>query len=194
MISFSIILPILQQDPPSVLIRTLLEQMSPRDELIVVGDGPKPEARKALVASDPRLMYLEFGPTGAWGHPQRNVALRFCDRDFVFSLQEDNELMMGALETIRKTIEDEPERPLLFRAKCADQILWRSQELVEENVRGQLFVVPNLKGHVGKWGRRREGFFDFAWSTIMRYPQGKDKLAWRKDILTITSQSVVKVN
>lgn len=190
MIGLSIILPVTKLAPPTLLIQGLVEQMGSRDELLIVGDGPRPEARKAFSDLDPRVMYFEFGPTRAWGHPQRNAALRLCTRDYLFALAEEDQVVPGALQTIRDVVAENPNRPLLFRMRCADQIIWRAQEYAEDNIMGQIFIAPNIKGRLGRWGRRRGGCLDFFLSTIRWYRQPPFILNWRKEVLTITPHSV----
>lgn len=187
--SLSIIIPTNGANNLSVLLNGLLVQMKSEDEIILIGDGPQPDARSLLQDSDSRIRYFEFGPSRCWGFPQRNAALGLCKGRYVLTLEDTDQVLPDALEAIRSASDEAPDRPFMFRVRRPEGPVWVSKAITKDNVLSQMFVAPNIEGRLGRWGRRREGGMDFIASTLNQYPEGTDALVWRREALAILSEN-----
>ena len=67
----------------------------------------------------------------------------------VLFVDDDDMPSPHALPIIRKTAEEHPGRPLMFKMMHCGWELWREPKLAQGNVSGQMFVTPNVKGKVG---------------------------------------------
>jgi len=174
-----------------LLLRVLGEirpQLGAMDEILVIGDGPFPVARKMVDGlSDPRIKYLEHGPAKNWGHSQRNFAMPLCKGQYIMTLDDDDRFSSKGLATIREVASHHPGRPLMFRLMHDTGVIWEKPIIRQANVSTQMFVVPNDPTMLGIWGNRYEGDLDFIESTVARYP--KDALVWREEMLVLRGVS-----
>lgn len=177
--SLSIIIPTVGRPSLRALLeRDIVPQLAEGDEVLVVGDGPQPQARAQAEGLDARVRYLEFGPDHYWGHPQRNHAMGQARGAHLMSLDDDDILLPGALKDVRSEIAANPGRPLIFRMNHAGTVLWSDPNVRLANLSTQMFVVPNIASRLGTWGRRYEGDFDFIRSTLDLFPEKDAAAAW----------------
>jgi glycosyltransferase involved in cell wall biosynthesis len=186
--SISIITPTIGRPSLRRLAGELLPQLGECDEWIVVGDESHPEAReviKPFLRSN--VLYHETKPEHFWGYPQRECGLRVASGTHLWGIDDDDRAAPWALETIRRTIAQHPSRPLIFRAIYYGIPIWRDVEpkLYVGNVSSECFVAPNVKGRVGKYGKRYEGDFDFIVSTAALYPEGERAIVWCPEVLSV---------
>lgn len=188
-VTFTVLIPTIGRDHLLTLLwDQLVPQLGPGDEVWVVGDGAQPRARTMVEGIHPQVRYGEFGPTKLWGHPQRNWAMEKAAGTHIYSLDDDDTLLPGALATMRRVVEAEPSRIHVFRARdsgMAEDLIWGKPELRCGNVSTQCFVVPNEKGRLGTWGSRYEGDFDFLTTCVARRREGLDALSWRKEVVAL---------
>lgn len=163
-----------------------LPQLGPRDEWFVVGDGPQPGARTIVrTCSDPRIRYWEHADAAStYGNAQRNSAMREAEADYFVFLDDDDVLLPGALDAVRR--EGIHRAPLMFRMDYQPRgcILWKEREVREGNVGGAMFVVPNLEGRWASWPETKRpcvGDFSFITETLALWPAGA--LRWCDDII-----------
>ncbi len=183
--SVAIITPTLGRPTLARTLESLLPQLGPHDEWFVIGDGPQPFARSLVErCSDDRIRYLEVQePRSTYGNSQRNHAMRTARADWLLFLDDDDELLPGALASVRSTRERVPQ---MFRMdyRPRNAILWQEQVVREGNVGGGMFVVPRVAGRWTIWPEVHEpcvGDFHFIRSTLALWPD--DALQWRREII-----------
>jgi len=98
-------------------------------------------------------------------------------------VDDDDMPAAHALKAVKAAIISHPGRPLMFKMKGPYHVLWRTMKVEVCNVSGQMFVVPNVKGRVGRWSGRYEADFDFVKSTLALYPAGDQALVWKEDVI-----------
>jgi len=179
---------------PTIGRRTLLRvlgeiipQLSQYDEVLVVGDGPRPEARAMVKGLDPRVKYLEHGPTKNWGHSQRNFAMWQAKGTHFMSFDDDDRFHSKGLSIIRNAIGDAPGRPHIFRMHQSTGLIWEYREARCGDVSTQMYVIPNVPEKLGLWGNRYIGDIDFIQSTLALYP--KDAVIWREEAIVIRGEN-----
>src|SRR5687767_666422 len=161
MTTISIIIPTIGRPILAHLLDETIRQLEDGDEVLVIGDGPQPEARRIAAGRDARVRYHETEATRCWGHPQRNWAMDIASASHLVSFDDDDALVPGALDAIRAAATATPDRPLIFRMRHEAVTLWMTPRLLPGNVSTQMFVVPNVKARLGRWGSRYQGDFDF---------------------------------
>jgi glycosyltransferase involved in cell wall biosynthesis len=185
MVTVSIMIPTISRPSLLDLVGDLLGQLANDDEIIVIGDGPQPQARAMMEGRDWRIRYFEFGPTRCWGHPQRNVGMSLADKDYILSLDDDDRVQPDYLSSVRQAAAECPARPLIFRMYHKAGILWQDTRLEMANVSTQMFAVPNVKGRLGRWGRRYEGDLDFIKETLAFHPDKEEAAVWRTEVTVV---------
>lgn len=194
-IALSIIIPTIGRPELSRLLAELGPQLRGRDEIIVVGDGYQPDARRACEGAMGGVKYLEYGPDHCWGHPQRNWAMGGAQGTHLMSFDDDDRCAPDSLARIKAAVRDHPGRPCMFRMYHDGTVLWTRREVFDGNVATQMFVTPNAAGRIGQWGRRYAGDYDFISSTLALYPVSEGALAWIDQVIaihgTIASKAIV---
>lgn len=180
--SISVVVPTIGR--PSLLpaLRSIASQMGPDDEVLVSGDGPQPLAREMASSFGPRFRYMESDTRAYdWGATPRNAALDVAAGDAVAFMDDDDVYLPGAFEAMRRGLEENPGRPLVFMMRHRGRLIWQRPELFSGNVSSQMFAVPNVPGRVGRWTTRYEGDFDFIASTLSLYPEGS--VVFREEVI-----------
>lgn len=185
--SVSIIIPTIGRDTLARLISEIVPQMEIGDEVLVVGDGNVPSARLIAEGVDPRVRYLEHGPTKDWGHGLRNFAMPLARGRYIMTLDDDDRFRSNGLATIRKAVSEAPNRPLIFRLMHDTGVIWEEKVIRECNVSTQMYVIPNVRERLGIWGNRYQGDLDFITSTLALYPEGS--ALWREELLVLRGVS-----
>lgn len=175
------------------LLAELLSQLGEQDEVVVVADGPRPWARRAMASISPRVRYLEYGPMPCWGHPQREAGMRAASKEYVSFLNDDDMAGPAYAKTIKAAAEEAPGRPLVFRMQLEGIVLWSAPSVSHGNVSTQMFALPNVKDRLGEWGRCYSGDFFFLRSTLALYPDGEKAAVWRPEIVAIQGMRWSKV-
>jgi glycosyltransferase involved in cell wall biosynthesis len=181
----SILIPTIGRPELKRILGELHPQLSEKDEIIIIGDGPQPNACETAKGFDARIKYLEHGPDHCWGHPQRNWAMPKAVGTHIMSFDDDDRCAPTALRDIRKAVLETSVRPLMFREYHEGAIIWNRRAVECGNVSTQLFVTPNVSGRLGIWGRRYVGDFDFICSTLELYPDKEQALVWREEVIAV---------
>jgi glycosyl transferase family 2 len=180
--SISVVVPTIGR--PSLLqaLRSISSQMGPDDEVLVSGDGPQPLAREITAQFGAGFKYMESDSRADdWGATPRNAALDVAAGDAVAFMDDDDVSLPGALDAVRRGLEENPGRPLIFMMRHRGRLIWERPELFSGNVSSQMFAVPNVPGRVGRWTTRYEGDFDFITSTLALYPEGS--VVFREEVI-----------
>jgi glycosyltransferase involved in cell wall biosynthesis len=181
--TLSIIIPTIGRDTLPRALRSLLPQLAPGDEVLVVGDGVQPYA-DAVCAGVDQVRYLETPETHCFGNAQRQAGMAHATGDALAFLDDDDVARPRALAVMRAALAQFPDRVLICR--FIDQhglVLWRTPAIVQGNVSTQQIVVPNRPNWIGTWGDRYEGDLDFIQSTVARWPGGAGAVGWVPNVI-----------
>jgi hypothetical protein len=168
----------------------LLPQLSAGDEVLVIGDGPRPKLQEICAAYKSDLIkYWEIPLTMNYGNPQRNEAIARAKGTHIHFLDDDDLTKEGAIADIKAAAAEQPLSPLMFKMHHHSTILWRTPEVKVANISGQMFVTPNVPGRLGHWSGRYSADFDFISSTLKLYPGGYGSVVWRNEIVAVQGQA-----
>jgi glycosyltransferase involved in cell wall biosynthesis len=178
--SLTIIIPTAGRPTLSTTLETLAPQVEADDQILVVGDGQQPLARRLVAGlSSPPWHYLEHGPTRDTGRSQRELAIAHATGDYLCFMDDDDVFTDGALDTIRARARAHPRRLLMFRMEDRfGTMLWRVPQVAYANVSGHMLVVPNLAGKIGRWDKND---FDFIVQTLAL--QGEP--VWLEEVIAV---------
>ena len=169
MIRLSVILATLGRDTLQFAADCAASQLTPLDELIIVGGG----ASARLVADSVGARWIDMAPGGDWGGRERTAAMSVATGTHLLFVDDDDALTPGAVATVRAALLDAPGRPHIFSMINVDgRVLPVAQALVEGNVGTPQLVAPNVPHALGQWGIRYECDFDFIASTVAHYSDG----------------------
>jgi glycosyltransferase involved in cell wall biosynthesis len=158
-VRLSIIIPTIGRKTLAVTLASILfEQFNlEKDEIIVVGDGSRPEAHKIvkdaqLLYKDAKINYYEHQyydsngkPTANWGNPQRNFGLQIVSKTqtHVALIDDDDVYTDDAFENFRKYAADVP---VIFKMLWKGHYhLWRIEGHLEcGNFGTPCFLVPRV--------------------------------------------------
>jgi len=159
-VTFSIIVPTTGRPSLTQTLASIVEQLEPGDEVIVLRDD-----------------------SGDLGDTPRNETMHRARGTHLLFMDDDDQYARGALATIRRFAEEHPGRIGIFRMRYLDgHVLWRRPALEYRNVSTQLFVVPNVPGKLGRWERRGHVIGDFVFLTETAKLQGEP--IFREEIIT----------
>lgn len=184
--TLSIITPTLGRESLKAMLDSLLPQLTQGDEVLVIGDGPRPRAGEICASyGNPIIKYWEIPLVMNFGNPQRNEAIKIAKCTHIHFLDDDDRSVDGAIATIKKVAAEFPGRPLMFKMPYSNSnsIIWRNPVVQVANVSGQMFVVPNDKGRLGKWSGKYAADYDFISSTCLLYPDKENSVVWRDEII-----------
>lgn len=185
--TISIITPTIGRDSLKVMLDGLLPQIEDGDEVLIIGDGPQPNAKKIVDdLSSPRIRYWETPPIKNYGNPQRNEAIALANGDYLMFVDDDDTVDPNAISTIKNAAANNPGIPLMFKMLHAGyNILWDIPQVAYGHVSGQMFVLPNVKGKIGTWSGKYGADFDFITSTLALYPEGVGAVKFLEEIITV---------
>lgn len=188
-IRLSVIVPTIRESLKTML-DGLLPQLSVGDEVLVIGDGPRPAVRSICDSYGTGIVrYWEIPLTMNYGNPQRNEAIERAGGTHLHFLDDDDLTVPDSISRIKKAASECPDRPLMFRMHHHSTVLWSVPRLMLGNVSGQMFVVPNVPGRLGRWSGKYSADFDFIRSTLDRYPDGEGAIVWREEIVAVQGQA-----
>lgn len=188
MVAFSIIIPTCGRPTLERTLRSIILAGATRsDEVLVIGDGPQPAARRivACFVSRLRITYLETAPSRCSGNAQRNHAFDLAKGSHLIAIDDDDAYRPGAFSIVRAAAEANPGRFLIFRMESHTPrhpwgTLWNYKGASLGNVGTPMMVAPNVLEKLGRWGDRYCGDFDFLESTLAHYPEGP---VWLEDVI-----------
>lgn len=181
MTTFSIIIPTIGRPTLTRTLASIREQIRlPGDEVLVMADGPSPEARQQWEAAGLRGSYLELpARVGDIGHTARNQAMRHAMGDYLLFMDDDDLYLPGAFAIVRQAIADRPGQVLLFRMQFPDGVrLWQRRVVEFGNVSTQMIVHPNRRPFA-TWGPHRGGDYPYIRDTI----RAAGGCVWREEVI-----------
>jgi glycosyltransferase involved in cell wall biosynthesis len=188
--TLSIVIPTVGRPSLRRTLEVILPQLAPDDEVIVIGDGAYQSANEIVKGFDKRFQYFEHGPTRVYGNAQRDFGISVATKEYLSFMDDDDVYTEDALALIRQSILHRPDSPIIFRMRCLDHVIWKTEELSLGNVSTQMYVTPNVPGKLGKWvserGNDRESDFRFIQDTVSLWPEGS--LVWSPEIIAVLTQ------
>jgi hypothetical protein len=178
--TLTIIIPTVSRSTLATTLQSLAPQLVADDQVLVIGDGEQPLARK-LVSQlpTPPWHYFEHGPTRDTGRSQREFGITHSTSDYLCFMDDDDCFVESALRMIRTRATEHPGRPLMFRMDDrGGAIRWGRPELAYGNVGTPMFVIPNIADKIGRWD---ENDYHFIRHTVEL--QGEP--VWLEDIIAI---------
>jgi glycosyltransferase involved in cell wall biosynthesis len=154
---------------------------------IIIASSGRPSLQTTLDSFTSQLhpgdqCIIDVNDDAPWGHKARNRSMELARGDGILFIDDDDMYFAGALDIVRGALEIVPDRPHIFRMLYNDgRQIWQRAGLVCGNVSTQMFVVPNIKDKLGRWGDRYEGDFDFIKSTcdLMGQP------LWHEEVIAM---------
>lgn len=184
--NLTVITPTIGRDSLKRMMDVLVPQLEDGDESIVIGDGPQPNARRIVEAYNSRkITYLEHGPIRNYGNPQRNLAISMAKGDYLFFVDDDDQVLQDCLAGVKRIASEFPGKPLMFRMYHGPMVLWAERAVRGGNISGQMFIAPNKPEFLGQWSGKYAADYDFITSTLAKYPEGYQALVWRPEFVVI---------
>lgn len=181
--SVCVITPTIGRDSLRTMLKGLLPQLTEGDEILIIGDGPQPNALKIVDEfKNPIIRYWEIPLIRNYGNPQRNIALKEAKADYVMFVDDDDEVNPDSIRKVKKVARKYPGLPMMFKMYHRKTPLWRTPVISCGNVSGQMFIVPNVKEKLGRWSGNYHADFDFMTSTVALYPP--NSVLWRHEFIT----------
>lgn len=175
----------------------LAQDIRPTDDVLVVHDGPSEKWVSELIESlgppwrlvhTPRLnsgARAEYGCGCGSGARQR--CIEEARGDVLVWMEDDDVFTDGAIRAIRRRVQENPGKPLIFRFMVYSQILlWDmlGKGIIRENfISGQQLVAPNIEGRLGRCTDRPLYDHDFIRSTVHSYPNKERDVVWCDEII-----------
>lgn len=187
--SFSFIIPTMGRPSLYSTLYSLTQCAArPEDEVIVVGDGPQPEAKRIVSCFSGRLpvSYHEIADGKCVGGPHRNFAMRIASKTHLSFMDDDDVYAPGGVERARQEVLARPKKILIFKMRAmvkrlVYETLWREPEIVMGNVGTPMFVVPNVKSLLGQWSRQYCSDFHFITGTVEKF--GIQNVVWIDEVI-----------
>ena len=167
------------------------------DEVVVITDG-KVETKQALACLPASVIVKRHPATDGkfCSGVLRNYGMPLASGDFLMFMDDDDVYTHGALDRVRYHIEmtRAAAGPMLFRMVAHwGEVLWRSfgkwrQNPVSfRNVGTPMFVIPNQRSRLGKWGTGRSSDWHFISTTLPKWPKGSTILV--DDVICVCDPS-----
>lgn len=181
MISLAYIIPTIGRSTLGRAVDGIIRELWDADQLFVVADGPRDQARQIMHPRwRPNVYYLEIPHRGDWGSSAIDYATRLAKADYLCYLGDDDEIEPGALAAMRAVLSEFQEpRPVLFAMRHeGGRIL--SGTVKQCDVSGQQIVVPNDKTRLPRYA---EGPAPNDHGFILRVEQAFGGLIFRPQVI-----------
>ena len=195
MASISVITPTIGRATLAQTAASVLPQLVPEDEWIVVADGDREQAASIfgsafisdLVGGARFTWAYEERPDSRFGNAQRDRALTLVRTSHVCFLDDDDRYEPGALALFRQWAHDAPEAVHVGSAEWGPghyahgTVLWKTREFVEGNV-GTCMVCYPFTPDMPRWmAHNSKGVTsDFGW---MREAAEGREIVWHGQIV-----------
>jgi len=137
----SLICPTIGRSTLGRMIESVLLQMHPGDELLIVGDGPQSNINPSELNDWPGVRYVETDVKfGDFGCTPCDLGINIATGDAVFFIGDDDECPPGAFDAIHKGFEANPTVPHVFSMMHTGVKLGGTVQCCA--VSGQQIVVP----------------------------------------------------
>lgn len=177
----TVVIPTIGRPTLAATLASIAAQAFPPHEVLLVGDGPQPEARRIWEASGLPGHYWETLPTHHWGCEQRNAAIEAATGEWITFQDDDDTYSPAAFDLIALTLPRD-RAPTIYRMCYPDgHCLWDAPVLRSGNIGSQMIVVPR-DPRLARWTERYEGDFDFINATVAAFGGA---VSWREDVIAL---------
>lgn len=191
MVRLSIITPTIARQSLLRTMQAIVPQLQD-DEVIVIGDGPRPRAAQMVKSmDDPRFRYLQGPATGQWGNAQRHAGMMQATGDYLWFVDDDDTPEPDALDAIRQAANEHPGNALMFRCQWNNYryvphgTVWWEEEGDTFHVGTPMLVVPNDPAKLGSWlGETYDHDYVFITTTLALY--GPEGVTWVPKVILRT--------
>ena len=190
MVRLSIIIPTIGRQSLSRTLQALAPQLRD-DEVLVVGDGPRPRAAAMVDSMGEHFRYMQGPATAVWGNAQRHTGLQHATGDYLWFVDDDDTPEPDALDVIRHNIEAHPGKALMFRCQWNNYryvpqgMIWWETEGDTLHVGTPMLVVPNKPDMLGSWlGDAYDHDYVFITETMALY--GPENVVWVPKVILKT--------
>jgi glycosyltransferase involved in cell wall biosynthesis len=127
-----------------------------------------------------------------WGSPQLQAGYAAAEGEWILNCGDDDIFEPFAFETIKRAIDQlAAPVPLMFRTALHPTwpdprrgnrnitVLWQAPELIDRNITGQCFVIPNDQSKIGRWDILVD--FGFITSTVELWD---GQVEWRTEVIS----------
>lgn len=182
--SLSIITPTMGRASLRDALASVVGQLLPGDEHLVIGDGRQPAA--AALCAEFGAAYHDGPETHTYGTAQRDHGISIAAGEYVLFLDDDDVFTADALATVRAAIAEHPCTPLVFRMDTPHSgILWRTPVVVCGNVGTPMIVTPRY-GDLPLWHDGADPYTgDHRFIQRVTDAHG---VAWREEVICIVGQ------
>lgn len=159
MISLSVITPTIGRPSLERTLNSIVPQLVPPDEVLVVADGERELARQ-ICEKFKHVRYIETEYKRQWGNPQRDAGisaartthLAFCDDDDIF--------FPWAVEIIKGVASSYPHALLIFKSEAngyavPHKYLWHDPMIRKGNIMSCSLVVP-VRSDLPLWSQSQD--------------------------------------
>lgn len=125
---------------------------------IVVPSNGRPSLQRTLASISPQVLpgdeiMVLVNDAWDWGNSARQEGQEKAKGDYVVFCDDDDVFVRGAFETMRRWAAEHPGLIGIFRRKAdAWPTQWIEPVLRPGNVQSSNFLVPNVRGKIGRWG------------------------------------------
>jgi glycosyltransferase involved in cell wall biosynthesis len=207
----SIIVPTKGRSTLGRTLDSIIHQMAPEDEVLVVTDGP------IRHVDDMVKHYDEMSPAGAIrlfgtdkvtadnGGSQRDLAIQYASGDVLLFMDDDDIYTRSAFATIRTAISDNWGVPHIFRMYAGGGggagtdvhnflgALWRTEKLEYGNVGTPMIVVPRLAS-MPTWAAYHKNSHDFGFIHEIITRRYNGLVVWHPEIIAIIRPTPAEVD
>lgn len=193
MTALSVVLPTCGRLSLAASVTSVLPELAPEDELIIVGDGSHDQkyargvARVGGSMTDGPVWYLETTvPGSVYGNGQRQAGTDHARGTHIAYLDDDDVWNPGTGDLFREAAKTDHEAVHIFRAEWGSGhhwhgILWQDKELRQGNIGVPQVLWPNT-GPLPLWMAYNalQTVSDFGW--MQAAADGK-RLVWHEEIV-----------
>lgn len=191
MATLTVITPTVGRDSLRDTAASLVPQLRPGDEWILVSDGAQPFVqaigRQARTLTPARIVLADVRhSTSQFGNAQRDLALGVAKGSHLCFLDDDDVWEPGARDHFAAAADQQPGAVHVFRARWGDGhhwhgILWKEQVFEQGNVGTPMVCYPNQRP-LPKWmsWNHAGAVSDFGW---MRAALGAHEIVWHREIV-----------
>lgn len=190
MAGISVIIPTIARGSLMRTMQALAPQLRD-DEVIVVGDGPRPRAAMMVDEMGAPFRYMQGPATRQWGNAQRHVGMQQATGDYLWFVDDDDTPESDAIDAIRDATAQYPGQALMFRCQwfnyryVPDGTIWWETEGDTFHVGTPMLVVPNVSGKLGSWlGPEYDHDYLFITETLALY--GPENVQWVPKVILKT--------
>lgn len=162
--SIHVLLATMGKDSIFTILESFKKQLNKSDYLTIVFDGPdlpNVEKVKEYVSNfnAKTNVIVEKKNLGYWGHAIRNKHNTLTG-DFVFHVDDDDNITPGAMDKIRKKCTDK-DTIYIFKMQNNENILWKKKEIRHTNIGTPMGIIPTKLNSTSVFTYKYGGDYDF---------------------------------